>query len=83
MIDTSGIDIKAVIDQMTAVAWGKPVRSHGEMVYKGGPCPFCHLGTDRFAVFVEGEKPHFYSCNVVKEASKAGLPYSNILKICL
>jgi len=60
MIDTSGIDIKAVIDQMAAVSWGKPVRSHGEVVYKGGPCPFCHQGTDRFAVFIEGEKPHFY-----------------------
>ena len=60
MIDTSGIDILAVIDQMTCIAWRKPVRSHGEMVYKGGPCPFCHQGTDRFAVFPEGEKPHFY-----------------------
>jgi DNA primase len=60
MIDTSGIDIKAVIDQMTCVAWKKPVRSHGEMVYKGGPCPFCGSGIDRFAVFVTGEKPHFY-----------------------
>jgi DNA primase len=60
MIDTSGIDIKAVIDQMAAVAWVKPVRSHGETVYKGGPCPFCHQGTDRFAVFQTGEKPHFY-----------------------
>jgi hypothetical protein len=60
MIDTSGIDIKAVIDQMAAVAWFKPVRSHGEIVYKGGPCPFCGQGTDRFAVFPEGEKPHFY-----------------------
>jgi len=60
MIDTSNIPIKDVIDQMACIAWRKPVRSHGEMVYKGGPCPFCHLGTDRFAVFVEGEKPHFY-----------------------
>jgi hypothetical protein len=60
MIDTSGIDIKAVIDQMACIAWVKPVRSHGETVYKGGPCPFCGQGTDRFAVFPEGEKPHFY-----------------------
>jgi hypothetical protein len=60
MIDTSGIDIKAVIDQMACIAWVKSVRSRGETVYKGGPCPFCHQGTDRFAVFPEGEKPHFY-----------------------
>jgi hypothetical protein len=60
MIDTSGIDILAVIDQMACLAWRKPVRSRGEVVYKGGPCPFCGLGTDRFAVFPTGEKPHFY-----------------------
>jgi hypothetical protein len=60
MIDTSGIDIKAVIDQLSCIDWSKPVKSHGETVYKGGPCPFCHQGKDRFAVFVEGEKPHFY-----------------------
>src|SRR5262244_1005426 len=59
-MDTSNIDIKAVIDQLACIAWTKPVRSHGETVYKGGPCPFCHQGTDRFAVFPEGEKPHFY-----------------------
>src|SRR5215470_3910762 len=60
MIDTSNIPIKDVIDQLCCIAWVKPVRSHGEIVYKGGPCPFCHQGTDRFAVFPEGEKPHFY-----------------------
>lgn len=59
-MDTSNIDIKSVIDQLCCVAWKKPVKSRGEIVYKGGPCPFCHQGTDRFAVFPDGEKPHFY-----------------------
>ena len=56
MFDTSQIDIKAVIDQLCCIAWKKPVKS----VYKGGPCPFCGFGDDRFAVFTEGKKPHFY-----------------------
>lgn len=60
MIDTTHIDIKAVIDQLCCIRWQKPVKAHGELVYKGGPCPFCHRGTDRFALFVESEKPHFY-----------------------
>jgi DNA primase len=59
-MDTSNRDIKAVIDQLACIAWKKPVKSHGVTVYKGGPCPFCHQGTDRFAVFPEGDKPHFY-----------------------
>jgi DNA primase len=59
-IDTSNIDIKAVIDQLACIGWKKPVRSRGETVYKGGPCPFCQQGTDRFAVFPDAEKPHFY-----------------------
>ena len=59
-MDTSKIDIKFVIDQLSCIAWKKPVRSHGATVYKGGPCPFCGSGTDRFAVFPGGEKQHFY-----------------------
>jgi hypothetical protein len=60
MIQTAHIDIKAVIDQLSCIAWLKPVKARGEIVYKGGPCPFCHVGQDRFAVFPEGDKPHFY-----------------------
>lgn len=60
MIQTEQIDIKAVVDQLACIEWKKPVRSRGELIYKGGPCPFCNQGTDRFSLFVEGEKPHFY-----------------------
>ncbi len=62
MMDTSGIDIKAVIDQLCCIRWinnGKPFKSYEEILFKGGPCPFCGTGTDRFAVFPEGEKPRF------------------------
>jgi hypothetical protein len=60
MIETAHIDIKAVIERLSCIDWKTDsiVRGHREI--HGSPCPFCGQGTDRFAVFVEGEKPHFY-----------------------
>jgi hypothetical protein len=60
MIETAHIDIKAVIEQLCCIAWTGKQGQGQKSAYKGGPCPFCHVGTDRFAVFPEGEKPHFY-----------------------
>jgi DNA primase catalytic core, N-terminal domain len=64
MIDTSGIDIKAVIDQLCCVEWGRESTVSGKHQVKGGPCPLCHQGRDRFIIWPYGDaynpNPRFY-----------------------
>lgn len=64
MIDTSGVDLKAVIDQLCSVRWGKETTVSGKRQIKGGPCPLCHQGQDRFIIWPYGDannpNPRFY-----------------------
>lgn len=57
-IDTSGINLDAIIEQETHVRLGKAVGTGIKRTRKG-PCPWCG-GTDRFAVLVNDEPQHFY-----------------------
>jgi DNA primase len=63
-MDTSGIDIKAVIDQLCSIRWQKESTVKGARQIKGGPCPLCGIGTDRFIIWPNGSygnpMPHFY-----------------------
>lgn len=60
MIDTSSVDIKAVADSFGSIRWRETRKVRGNTVVKGGPCPICGLGEDRFAIFPDEETPHFY-----------------------
>lgn len=63
MADTSSIDLVALIEQHAAIRFGKAVSREEKQTRKGGPCPFCGLGQDRFAVFVN-EVPQHYYCGI-------------------
>jgi DNA primase len=63
MADTSSIDLVALIEQRAAIRFSKPVSRNEKQTQKGGPCPFCGLGEDRFAVFIN-EVPQHYYCGI-------------------
>lgn len=63
MADTSSIDLVALIEQHAAIRFGKAVSREEKQTRKGGPCPFCGLGEDRFAVFIN-EVPQHYYCGI-------------------
>lgn len=62
MIDTSYLNLKTIIEQVAGVSLRGP-NGTGEKRAYNGSCPFCNLGTDRFAVFQDCEIPHFH-CGV-------------------
>jgi DNA primase len=62
MADLSTIDLASLLEREAAVRFGKVVGKK-DPVRKGGPCPFCGKGEDRFAVFVV-DVPHHYLCGI-------------------
>ena len=62
MADLSMIDLASLLECEAAVRFGKVVGLK-DPVRKGGPCPFCGRGEDRFAVFVL-DVPHHYLCGI-------------------
>ena len=58
-IDTSMVDLVALIEQQAGIRFGKPCGT-GEKRTQKGPCPFCKTGEDRFAVFVNDTPQHYY-----------------------
>lgn len=69
MADLSNVDLQAVIERVAPVRFGKVSGTGSKRAVKGN-CPFCGLGTDRFAVFI-GETPHRYVCGVHGNGCKA------------
>lgn len=63
MVDTSNIDLCALIERHASIRFGKAVSRDSKQTRKGGPCPFCGLGNDRFAVFIN-ESPQRYYCGI-------------------
>lgn len=59
MLNTSAIDLASLIEQTSPVRLGKPAGT-GEKRTRKGNCPFCKMGTDRFAVFIDGNPQHYY-----------------------
>lgn len=59
MADLSTIELADLIEQHAAIRFGKVQGRNEKATCKGGPCPFCHLGNDRFAVFVNDIPQHF------------------------
>ncbi len=57
-VDSSKIDLVALIEQRAGIRFGKP-NGTGEKRTQKGPCPFCKTGRDRFAVFVNDTPQHF------------------------
>ena len=57
-VDTSKIDLVTLIEQRAGIRFGKPCGT-GEKRTQKGPCPFCKIGIDRFAVFVNDTPQHF------------------------
>jgi hypothetical protein len=62
MVDLCMIDLAALIEREAAVRFG-PIVGQKDPTRKGGPCPFCGRGEDRFAVFVE-DIPQHYFCGI-------------------
>src|SRR5689334_17902369 len=61
MADLSTVDLASVIERLTgAIRFGKEQSRGDKRTRKGGPCPFCGLGKDRFAVFVNDTPQHYY-----------------------
>lgn len=60
--DTSAIDLAGLIEREAGVRFGKR-QGKNDPTVKGGPCPFCGQGTDRFAVFV-ADQPQHYLCGI-------------------
>src|SRR5947207_1227523 len=61
MVDTSMIDLVALIERETGVRFGKAV-GRGTKRTRKGPCPWCG-GRDHFAVFVN-EVPQRFYCGI-------------------
>jgi hypothetical protein len=61
MVDTSSIDLVALIERETGVRFGKAV-GIGRKRTRKGPCPWCG-GRDHFAVFVN-EVPQRFYCGI-------------------
>jgi hypothetical protein len=70
MVDLSAIDLVALIEQHTPIRFGKAVGRNEKRARKGGPCPFCGLGNDRFAVFIN-TVPQRYYCGIHGNGCKA------------
>lgn len=60
MIDTSGIDIIAIIEQYGGYRYQKQGTNYRHGDEYSGPCPFCKSGDNRFLIWPQSEVPHYW-----------------------
>lgn len=59
-VDLRSVDLVSLIEQHAAIRFGGEQSQGEKRTRKGGPCPFCGRGNDRFAVFINDIPQHFY-----------------------